>query len=47
MSQCYINIAIAKTSRDVNVPAVRIKGNKNALTVSVSLAWRLDREMRR
>ena len=37
MSQCYINIAIAKTSRDVNVPAVRIKGNKNAHT-AVSLA---------
>ena len=33
MSQCYINIAIAKTSRDVDVLAVRIKGNKNALTV--------------
>ena len=37
MSECYINIAIAKTSRGVNVPAVRIKGNKNALT-AVSLA---------
>ena len=37
MSQCYINIAIAKTSRDVDVLAVRIKGNKNALT-AVSLA---------
>ena len=37
MSQCYINIAIAKTSRDVGVLAVRIKGNKNALT-AVSLA---------
>ena len=37
MSQCYINIAIAKTSRDVDVLAVRIKGNKNALT-GVSLA---------
>ena len=48
MSQCYINIAIAKTSRGFHVPAVRIKGNKNALkTVSVSLAWRLDLEMRR
>ena len=37
MSQYYINIAIAKTSRDVDVLAVRIKGNKNALT-PVSLA---------
>ena len=37
MSQCYINIAIAKTSRDVDVLAVRIKRNNNALTV-VSLA---------
>ena len=34
--------------RGFNVPAVRIKGNKNALKVaSVSLAWRLDCEMRR